>query len=139
MQPMMSDTTTADEGVYYTASVVVPIILPKKKAFVPTFQSCLIARIYSLDLSLSFHPVGKTVLTPTLSLRVPIQITSQPKLSESSKSESGVALTQAELDELSQARIVTLPTAEGVVEGAPTSAPPAYSVTSSTSPLNIDI
>lgn len=52
---------------YYTASIVVPIALPKKKTFVPTFHSCVISRVYVLDLSLS-HP-------SKISLKVPILIT----------------------------------------------------------------
>ena len=73
---MSEELTTAGRGTYYTASVVIAITLPKTRAFVPTFQSCLMARIYSLELSLSYQPAGKTFLTPTVSLSVPIQITS---------------------------------------------------------------
>ncbi|KAJ5606554.1 hypothetical protein N7510_009335 [Penicillium lagena] len=135
MQSTVSEESTADGEIYYTASVLVPVSLPKKKAFIPTFQSCLLARIYSLDLSLSYHPAGKTVLTPTVSLRLPIQITNQPKFSESLKSELSVTVTQAEMDEFFRPRIVTLPNADAVAEVDPTRsetqslAPPEYSET----------
>jgi hypothetical protein len=64
-----------NSGIYYTASVVIPVSLPHSKTFVPTFHSCLMSRIYSLDLTLSYHTPGTNVLTPTISLRLPIQIT----------------------------------------------------------------
>ncbi|KAH3012430.1 hypothetical protein KXW60_009119 [Aspergillus fumigatus] len=64
---------------YYTASVVVPVSLPASKAFVPTFYSCLISRMYTLDLSISYHTPNANILTPTASLRLPLQLTSQPK------------------------------------------------------------
>ncbi|KAJ5981099.1 hypothetical protein N7481_008397 [Penicillium waksmanii] len=66
-----------NSGIYYTASVVIPVSLPHSKTFVPTFHSCLMSRIYSLDLTLSYHTPGTNVLTPTISLRLPIQITTQ--------------------------------------------------------------
>ncbi|PWY94510.1 hypothetical protein BO94DRAFT_581902 [Aspergillus sclerotioniger CBS 115572] len=64
---------------YYTASVVVPITLPKSKAYVPTFYSCLIARIYALELSVSYHAANSRLLTPTISLKVPIQLTCESR------------------------------------------------------------
>ncbi|KAL1877823.1 hypothetical protein Plec18167_004792 [Paecilomyces lecythidis] len=60
---------------FYTASILVPITLPKSKSFVPTFHSCLISRTYALDLSVSYHTPNTNVLTPSSSLRVPIQLT----------------------------------------------------------------
>lgn len=65
------------DKVFYTASIIVPVSLPKgKKTFVPTFHSCLISRVYSLDLSVSYHTPNANVLAPSVSLKVPIQITS---------------------------------------------------------------
>lgn len=64
-----------DGSVYYTASVVVPLALPASKAFVPSFHSCLISRVYTLDLSISYHTPNANILTPTASLRVPLQFT----------------------------------------------------------------
>ncbi|KAJ5516918.1 hypothetical protein N7527_008478 [Penicillium freii] len=60
---------------YYTTSVIIPITIPSSKTFVPTFHSCLVSRTYSLDLSLTYHTPGMNILTPTISLCVPIQIT----------------------------------------------------------------
>ncbi|KAB8079513.1 hypothetical protein BDV29DRAFT_164565 [Aspergillus leporis] len=64
---------------YYTASVVVPITLPTSKSFVPTFHSCLISRIYCLELSLSYHTPNTNILTPTTSLKIPIQLACKPR------------------------------------------------------------
>jgi hypothetical protein len=60
---------------FYTASILVPISLPQGKALVPTFHSCLISRVYMLDLSLTYHTPNANVLPPSISLRLPIQIT----------------------------------------------------------------
>lgn len=70
---------------FYTATVVVPITLPQgSKTFVPTFHSCLVSRMYSLDLYLSVNTPG---ITPTLHLKLPIQVSaegsdSQPTISD---------------------------------------------------------
>ncbi|OKL61536.1 hypothetical protein UA08_03311 [Talaromyces atroroseus] len=60
---------------FYTASILIPVSLPTNKAFVPTFHTCLVSRIYSLDLSLTYQ---SKPLTPRISLNIPIQITSAP-------------------------------------------------------------
>ncbi|KAA8649710.1 hypothetical protein EYZ11_003351 [Aspergillus tanneri] len=62
---------------YYTASIMVPISLPTDKnlAFVPSFHSCLVSRVYALDLRVSYHPPNATIVTPSASLRLPVQIT----------------------------------------------------------------
>ncbi|KAE8348717.1 hypothetical protein BDV28DRAFT_80050 [Aspergillus coremiiformis] len=64
---------------YYTASVVVPVTLPKTKSFVPTFHSCLTSRIYCLELSISYHTPNTNILTPTTSLKIPVQLTCRPR------------------------------------------------------------
>ena len=62
---------------FYTASVVIPLALPTNKTLVPTFHSCLISRIYCLDLTLSYNTgTTKSFLGPTATLRIPIQVTS---------------------------------------------------------------
>ncbi|KAJ5679861.1 hypothetical protein N7462_008105 [Penicillium macrosclerotiorum] len=118
---------TFSGDIYYTASVVIPIPLPSHKTFVPTFHSCLMSRTYSLDLSLTYHTPGANVLTPTISLRLPIQIITQPKYADPIKSELGVVVTQAELDEFFQPRSVTPLVQEPVI--AVNLAPPGYSET----------
>ena len=66
--------TSSDETPFYTAQVLVPITLPMDKAFVPTFHSCLVSRIYQLELSLSIAPPGKSSTTSSIKLLVPIQV-----------------------------------------------------------------
>ncbi|KAJ5138298.1 uncharacterized protein N7515_003146 [Penicillium bovifimosum] len=94
---------------YYTASIVVPVTLPKSKAFVPTFHSCLMSRTYSLGLSLTYHTPAANLMTPTISLRVPVQFTSQAGPTESLKASLGVTVTQEELNEFFQPRNVSRP------------------------------
>jgi hypothetical protein len=65
---------------YYTASIIVPITLPQSKAFPPTFHSCLVSRIYSLGISLSYCNSKPTLLPATLSLRVPLLVKRQPRV-----------------------------------------------------------
>lgn len=110
---------------YYTASVVIPITLPNTKTFVPTFHSCLMSRTYSLDISLSYHTPGTNVLTPTISLRLPIQVTTQPKSDGSLKAGMGVVVTREELDEIFQSRSVTSFVNDSVIDF--NLAPPEYS------------
>lgn len=68
---------------FYTASVLVPIALPaptsstRPKAFVPTFHSCIISRTYALDLNLSFRTPGTNVTNSHVTLKTPIQISSE--------------------------------------------------------------
>jgi len=61
---------------FYTATILVPITLPSNKSFVPTFHSCIISRVYSLDLRLGLHSV--TLMAPSLDVEVPIQVSVAP-------------------------------------------------------------
>ena len=64
---------------FYTAKVVAPVSLPKgNKVFVPTFHSCLMSRVYALDLYLSIVPPKATVTDPILHLKLPVQISCEP-------------------------------------------------------------
>ncbi|KAL4886286.1 hypothetical protein BJY04DRAFT_213817 [Aspergillus karnatakaensis] len=56
----------------YTATLLVPVTLPKDKSFIPTFHSCLISRVYSLDFQLSVQGASSTV-----KLRAPMQIAAE--------------------------------------------------------------
>ena len=59
---------------YYTAQVLVPITLPSSKAWVPTFHSCLISRIYTINLSLTIYTPGTSVPASSVSLHLPVHI-----------------------------------------------------------------
>lgn len=75
-----TSTTESGSGSYYTASLIIPVTPPPTKTLVPTFHSCLLSRTYSLDLSISYHtPHTSRLLGSTVSLKVPIQVTSAPR------------------------------------------------------------
>ncbi|KAF1347516.1 hypothetical protein BDV97DRAFT_201383 [Delphinella strobiligena] len=59
---------------FYTAEILVPITLPSKKYFVPTFHSCLTSRTYALHLALSVQ--GGAITAPCVELKLPIQVSS---------------------------------------------------------------
>ena len=112
---------------FYTARVVVPVSLPKgNKAFVPTFHSCLISRIYALDLYLSVITPSTSVSDPSLHLKLPIQISSEgtrnarPPLSAN---EANVVTSQA-VDQFFDPRNIAPPNPE-FTERAQLSAPPS--------------
>ncbi|KAJ5220466.1 hypothetical protein N7468_009670 [Penicillium chermesinum] len=122
----LSQGSTASSSTFYTASLVIPINLPDTKAFVPTFHTCLISRIYALDLSLSYHTPQANILTPTISLRLPIQITTPPKYANAVKTSLDVLVTEAELNEFFRPRSIAPLMHEAVVDVSP---PPDYSET----------
>ena len=61
----------------YTATILAPLTLPTSstKTFVPTFHSCLVSRVYSLDFVLAVS--GPGVQTAHVGLKVPVQIATQ--------------------------------------------------------------
>ena len=61
-------------GSYYVARLLVPVHLPANKAFVPTFHSCLISRVYALKLDLGMSSVG---IGSSMDLKVPVQVSSE--------------------------------------------------------------
>ncbi|KAI9842216.1 MAG: hypothetical protein M1838_003239, partial [Thelocarpon superellum] len=71
--PLASDTYKG--GIFYTSKVLVPVSLPKDKTFVPTFHSCLLSRVYVIELGLQVHTPSSTRRQYTLKLRVPVQVT----------------------------------------------------------------
>ncbi|KAI4216493.1 MAG: hypothetical protein LQ351_000982 [Letrouitia transgressa] len=117
---------------YYTASIVVPVTLPHSgtgtgtgtgtdtdsssstKLFTPTFHSCLLSRVYALDLSLSCHTPQANVSAPTLHLKLPIQISAagnadaRPSISESERD----AMTRREANEFMWPRSIAPPSPE---------------------------
>lgn len=56
---------------FYTAELLIPVSPPKTKLLVPTFHSCLVSRVYNLEMSLSLPP------TSSISLKVPLQVSAQ--------------------------------------------------------------
>ncbi len=65
-------------GPFYTAMVAVPVSLPKgNKVLVPSFHSCLVSRMYSLDLYLAVNTPSATVTDPVVHLKLPLQVSSE--------------------------------------------------------------
>ena len=63
---------------FYTSRILVPITLPVgSKVFVPTFHSCLVSRVYALDLYLTVNTPSATATATTLHLKLPIQVSSE--------------------------------------------------------------
>ncbi|MCJ1374016.1 hypothetical protein MMC20_005246 [Loxospora ochrophaea] len=97
---------------FYTAKVLVPIHLPRTKTFVPTFHSCLVSRIYALDMSLSVHT--PSVSATTLHLKIPLQISSernpdaQPMISE----QEAQAMADRDVDLYLAPRSLSMPAPE---------------------------
>ncbi|KAI9648237.1 hypothetical protein NHQ30_002869 [Ciborinia camelliae] len=67
----------AQDKIYYTAEILVPVSLPSSKTWVPSFHSCIVSRTYSLDLALSIHTPGTGFPASWVKLCLPIQIAAQ--------------------------------------------------------------
>ncbi|KEF56926.1 uncharacterized protein A1O9_07116 [Exophiala aquamarina CBS 119918] len=65
---------------FYTATILVPVALQnvsgtsRPKVLVPTFHSCIVSRIYSLELNLSYRTPGASIAASHVVLKSPIQI-----------------------------------------------------------------
>ena len=123
-------------GAYYTARLLVPVTLPANKAFVPTFHSCLISRIYTLKLDLSIQSSG---IGPSLELKLPVQISSEGlegdefEQQDSVDSTNGAEVNPEDVSTFFEARTVHIPS-EGFVgrsrigsQAPANDGPPGYS------------
>ena len=111
---------------FYTARIIVPISLPKgNKIFVPSFHSCLVSRVYALDLYLSLNTPSTSVSDPTLHLKLPIQVSSEgnPRAQPTISAEEADAITSREADNFFNPRSVA-PPSPNVTERAQLDAPP---------------
>ncbi|QDS70841.1 hypothetical protein FKW77_005177 [Venturia effusa] len=83
------------DGSFYTASILVPSSLPTSKHLVPTFHTCLVSRQYALHLNLSTHgqPLG-----PSVTLKLPIQISSEGSVGVVQRRRMSEAAIQAAMD-----------------------------------------
>ncbi|KAL5362222.1 hypothetical protein BJX96DRAFT_185861 [Aspergillus floccosus] len=71
--PDATNASSEANGLYYTASIVIPAALLGCRDHVPTFHSCLASRIYLLCLTLSYGVVG-TRGRRTMKLQVPMEL-----------------------------------------------------------------
>ncbi|KAL1991113.1 hypothetical protein VTN49DRAFT_5617 [Thermomyces lanuginosus] len=117
---------------YYTTSVVAPISLPRDKSFVPTFHSCLVSRIYALDVSISYQTPNANVVAPSISLRLPLQITSS---AGQYPRDSKTLLESVDPLEEEMARLWSQEDEDAFFRSRSTVAPPEYSLLAGTRQL----
>ncbi|PGG99548.1 hypothetical protein AJ79_08485 [Helicocarpus griseus UAMH5409] len=94
---------------YYTASILVPITLPKNRTYLPTFHSCLSSRAYSLEISLSYHTPSANLTVPTLAIRLPIQVATTESLADASAARGQPRRVRNSADEFFTPRSVAPP------------------------------
>ena len=105
-------------GSFYTAQMLVPVTLPAgNKVFVPTFHSCLISRVYALDLYLGIQSPSPTMTAPSMHLKVPIQISCEanPNAQPSISSQEAEAIAAREAHHILSHRSFT-PSSPGRME-----------------------
>lgn len=119
---------------FYTADILVPVTLPNKKHFVPTFHTCLVSRTYTLYLNL--HTQGGTVTSPNVELKVPVQISAKsrvdPEIARASLIADETVEERTSADEFFVPRTIS-PMEQGLVwnsnlPSVPSALPPQYEV-----------
>lgn len=108
--------------VYHTTALHVPITLPTaKRAFVPTFHSCILSRVYTLHIAVTVAGTAGT----TLAIDVPLQIGVEgftPPLADEVLPSFEDAVEAAALDDFLRPRVMGVPG----LEARDCSALPAY-------------
>lgn len=107
---------------FYTAQILVPITLPiGNKVFVPTFHSCLVSRIYALDMYLAINSPSATVTASSIHVKVPVQISTEgnPDARPSISAEEAQAIAAREANDYFLPRNISLSNSEHEI--------PAYS------------
>ena len=122
--------SASDELPFYTAKILVPISLPSYKRWIPTFHSCIVSRVYVLDLMLTIHTPGTGVPASSVSLHLPVQIAANGNrtgLAELTAAEAHQELQEA--NEFFRPRVIHVPSEEhignSVLAPAP-ELPPSY-------------
>lgn len=107
-------TTTLSAASHYTASLQVPIQLPiEKKAFLPTFHSCITSRVYVLWLTVSLSCGGmSTSVTLSVPLQVGVESVEPPAVDSTGLPSFETAVREAEADEYLRPRVMSVPTVE---------------------------
>jgi hypothetical protein len=123
-----SDNECNGNNDYYTATILVPISLPLTKAWIPTFHSCIVSRIYTLDLSLTIHTPGTAVPATTVLLRLPVQIAAAANQTARAHLTAAEAAAElAEANEFFRPRVMEVPREEWVGnEETASELPPSY-------------
>ncbi|KAG0651723.1 hypothetical protein D0Z07_2066 [Hyphodiscus hymeniophilus] len=100
---------------FYTANVIVPITLPTNKTWIPSFHSCIVSRVYAIDLSLSVHTPGTGVPATLVNLHLPVQIASNGNLTGLAQLTAAEAAAElADANAFMQPRVIEVPNEEHV-------------------------
>ncbi|EJT78036.1 hypothetical protein GGTG_03139 [Gaeumannomyces tritici R3-111a-1] len=103
--------------VLHTCDIEVPVRLPcgggakggRGKTFIPSFSSCIVSRVYVLQLSVALAGSGSA----TLSLRLPIQVAAEAAaglgMAEEELPDFETALEEAEADRHLRPRVLSVP------------------------------
>lgn len=103
-----------------------PDICAGNKVFMPSFHSCLISRVYALDLCLSLNTPSPSVSDPTLHVKLPIQVSSEgnPHAQPSISAEEANPLASREATDIFNPRSVAPPSPH-FIEQAQLESPPS--------------
>jgi len=122
-----------DNKSYYSSTILVPITLPSSKTWVPSFHSCIVSRIYTLDISLTIHTPGAGVPASSVSLHLPVQVAAKGnQTSRTPLTEAEAAAELADAEVFLRPRMIEVPSQEhignSVLATAPASRelPPSY-------------
>ncbi|QSZ37516.1 hypothetical protein DSL72_008614 [Monilinia vaccinii-corymbosi] len=108
----------AQDKIYYTAEILVPISLPSSKAWIPSFHSCIVSRTYSLDLALSIHTPGAGIPASPVKICLPMQIAARGnRTAPASLTAEEAAAELADADEYLRPRVMEVPR-EALVENS---------------------
>ncbi|KAB8304268.1 hypothetical protein EYC80_003684 [Monilinia laxa] len=106
------------DRLYYTAEILVPVSLPSSKIWIPTFHSCIVSRIYSLDLTLSIHTPGAGVPASSVKICLPLQIAARGnRTAPVSLTAEEAAAELADANEYLRPRVIEIPR-EDLVENS---------------------
>lgn len=101
------DSSPKEGGVYYSAEILVPITLPANKTWVPTFHSCIVSRVYTIEMSLTIHTPGAGVPATIVNLRLPLQIAADGNMLERALMSADEAAAElADVDAYLRPRII---------------------------------
>ncbi len=99
----------ASPDVFHTAILQVPIKLPlSRKTFVPTFHSCLLSRVYILQLAITLS--SGSAGSSTINLSVPLQVAvDRDAAFDADLPSFEAAVEEAEADEHLRPRLLSVP------------------------------
>ncbi|KAL8382444.1 hypothetical protein RB595_006296 [Gaeumannomyces hyphopodioides] len=114
-KPTEESSSSSSSPVLHTCDIEVPVRLSgagkgRGKTFIPSFYSCIVSRVYVLQLSVTLAGSGSA----TLSLRLPLQVAAEPGVEASlgmaeELPDFETALEEAEADRHLRPRVLSVP------------------------------